>query len=70
MFNHILKWTACAVTLAAAVLTSLELLAYNREMFAVGAMLYLIWSVRIKEANLIVINAALLVIYGVGLIVK
>ena len=70
MFNHILKWSACAVTLAAAVLTSLELLAYNRELFAVGSALYLIWSVRIKESNLVVINAALLVIYVGGMLLK
>lgn len=70
MFNTILKWTACAVTLLAALLTSFEVLGYNREMFAVGAALYLLWSVRIREANLIVINAALLLIYGAGLLLK
>lgn len=70
MFNNILKWVACAVTLTAALLTSFEVLGYNRELFAVGAVLYLIWSIRIREANLIVINGALLAIYGVGLIVK
>ena len=70
MLDNILKWTACAVTLTAALLTSFEVLGYNRELFAVGAGLYLLWSVRIKEANLIVINGALLAIYAVGLIVK
>ena len=68
--NFVLKWTACAVTLVAALLTSFEVLGYNRELFAVGAGLYLLWSVRIREANLIVINGALLAIYAVGLIVK
>ena len=70
MLDNILKWTACAVTLTAALLTSFEVLTYNRELFAVGAVLYLLWSVRIREANLIVINGALLVIYVAGLIVK
>ena len=70
MFNNILKWVACIVTLSAALLTSFEVLGYNREMFAVGAALYLLWSVRIREANLIVINAALLLIYGAGLLLK
>ena len=70
MLDNILKWTACAVTLTAALLTSFEVLGYNRELFAVGAGLYLLWSVRIKEANLIVINGALLLIYAIGLIVK
>ena len=70
MFNNILKWTACAITLTAALLTSFEVLGYNRELFAVGAALYLLWSVRIREVNLIVINGALLAIYAVGIAVK
>ena len=70
MLDNILKWVACAVTLTAALLTSFEVLGYNRELFAVGSALYLLWSVRIREANLIVINGALLAIYAVGLIVK
>jgi hypothetical protein len=70
LLDNILKWVACAVTLTAALLTSFEVLGYNRELFTVGAALYLLWSVRIREANLIVINGALLVIYVAGLIVK
>jgi len=70
LLDNILKWTACAVTLTAALLTSFELLTYNRELFAVGAALYLLWSVRIREANLIVINGALLAIYAAGIAVK
>jgi hypothetical protein len=70
LLDNILKWTACAVTLAAALLTSFEVLHYNRELFAVGAALYLLWSVRIREANLIVINGALLAIYAAGIAVK
>jgi hypothetical protein len=70
LLDNILKWVACAVTLTAALLTSFEVLGYNRELFAVGAALYLLWSVRIREANLIVINGALLAIYAAGLIVK
>ena len=70
MFNNILKWTACAVVLVAALLTSFEVLVYNRELFAVGSALYLLWSVRIREASLVVINGALLAIYVVGIAVK
>lgn len=67
MFNNVLKWTACAVTLTGAVLTANEMHTYNRELFVAGGMLYLLWAVRIREANLIVINAALIAIYAVGL---
>lgn len=68
MLNTVLKWVACALTLAGALCTANELHAYNRELFVVGGVLYLIWSIRIKEANLIVINAALITIYAVGLL--
>lgn len=68
MLNTVLKWTACAVTLAGALCTANEMHAYNRELFVAGGLLYLIWSVRIREANLIVINTALVLIYAVGLL--
>ena len=68
MINDILKWTACIVTIAAALCTANEIHTINRELFAVGAVLYLIWSIRIKELNLIVINTALLIIYATGLL--
>ena len=68
MINNILKWCACFITLAGALATANELHAYNRELFVVGGVLYLIWSIRIREANLIVINAALVLIYAVGLL--
>ena len=68
MLNTVLKWTACCVTLVGALLTSLEMHTVNREILTVGGILYLIWSVRIREWNLIVINAALILIYAVGLL--
>ena len=68
MINDILKWTACIVTIAAALCTANEIHTINRELFAAGAVLYLIWSIRIKELNLIVINTALLIIYATGLL--
>ena len=67
MLNNVLKWVACALTLAGALCTANEMHAYNRELFVAGGLLYLIWSVRIKELNLIVINAALVLIYVVGI---
>jgi hypothetical protein len=68
MLNNILKWCACLLTIAGALCTANELHAYNRELFVAGGVLYLIWSIRIKEANLIVINTALIAIYAVGLL--
>lgn len=70
MLNSILKWTALAATLAGAGFTAFELHFANRELLALGSLLYLAWSVRIREANLIAVNAGLLALYAVGLFMK
>ena len=65
--NFYLKWTACAVTLGGALLTSLRIDPQNIYLLNVGAALYLLWSLRIREWNLVVINGGLLSIYFIGL---
>lgn len=70
LLNNILKWTALVATLAGAGFTAFELHFANRELLALGSTLYLLWSVRIKEVNLIAVNAGLLALYAVGLLLK
>lgn len=70
MTDTILKWIACAVTLAGALCTSLQIDPLNIWLLNLGALLYLVWSVRIREWSLVTINAGLLLIYIVGLIVR
>ena len=70
MTNTILKWTACVVTLAGAVATSLQMDPVNILLLNTGAVLYLMWAWRIREWNLIVINIALITIYVVGLLIR
>jgi hypothetical protein len=65
--NFILKWTACFTTLAGALCTALRIDPLNIYLLNTGSLLYLIWSLRIRELNLIVINGGLLAIYIVGL---
>ncbi len=67
--NDIVKWVACAVTLAGALCTSLRLDPLNIYLLNAGALLYLFWSIRIREWNLSAVNAGLLTIYAVGLFV-
>lgn len=69
MFDTILKWVACAVTLAGALCTSLRIDPLNIYLLNTGALLYLFWSIRIREWNLSAVNAGLLTIYAVGLFV-
>lgn len=69
-FNWWLKWTACASTLVGAIFTSLAWDPANIYLLNIGALLYLIWSLRIREWNLVVINGGLLIIYLVGLVLR
>lgn len=62
-----LKWIACVITLAGAMCTSLRIDPLNIYLLNAGAVLYLLWSYRIREWSLVTINAGLLMIYVVGL---
>ena len=65
--NFYLKWSACVITLIGAVLTSLRIDPLNIYLLNVGAILYFVWGYRIREWNLIVINAGFILIYAVGI---
>ncbi len=65
--NWWLKWVACAVTLSGALCTALRIDPLNIYLLNAGALIYLVWSLRIREWNLVVVNAVLLLIYIMGL---
>jgi hypothetical protein len=67
MLNNILKWGGCAAVVGGALCTSLRIDPLNIYLLNLGALLYLIWAVRIKERNLIIVNGVLLAVYIVGL---
>ena len=69
-FNTYLKWSACVVTLAGAILTSLRIDPLNIYFLNTGAVLYFVWGYRIREWNLIVINAGFILIYTVGIYIS
>jgi len=68
--NFWLKWVATAVTLAGAVMTSLALDPWNVYTLNLGALIYLVWSWRVREVSLIVVNAGLVLIYIVGMLFR
>ena len=70
MINTMLKWVACAVTLSGALCTSLQIDPLNIWLLNLGAVLYLIWSWRIREWSLVTINFGLLAIYILGIVVR
>lgn len=68
MLNTILKWLGCAAVCGGALCTSLRIDPLNIYLLNLGALLYLVWAVRIQERSLVVVNAVLLAIYAVGLV--
>jgi hypothetical protein len=64
--NTVLKWVALCFTLSGALCTSFKVMPLNVYLLNVGALLYMIWGIRIKELNITVVNAGLLLIYLAG----
>ena len=67
MFNNVLKWAGCLAVVLGALCTSLRIDPLNIYLLNLGALLYLVWAVRIRELNLVLVNGVLLAIYLVGL---
>ena len=63
------KWSGMVAVVAGALCTSLRIDPLNIWLLNMGALLYLIWGYRIREWNLVVVNAVLLAIYAIGLFV-
>ena len=68
MLNNILKWTGMTLVIAGALCTSFRVDPLNIMLLNLGALVYMIWAMRIKEMNLVIVNAVLLAIYAIGLL--
>jgi hypothetical protein len=66
--NNILKWTGFLAVVLGAAFTSLRIDPLNIYFLNLGAALCLIWSIRIREWNLVIVNGVLLAIYIFGLL--
>jgi hypothetical protein len=63
----VLKWVATIVTIAGAIATALMIDPLNIWLLNLGAFLFLIWGVLIKEKAMIAVNAGLLLVYVGGI---
>ena len=70
MINKILKWTALVLTLTGAICTSMKLDPANIYLLNLGSVVYLIWSYRIREWSLVIVNIGLLAIYLPGAVLR
>jgi hypothetical protein len=68
--DDILKWLGCVAVCMGALLTSFRIDPMNIYFLNLGAALYLVWSIRIGERNLIVVNGVLLGLYIIGLFIS
>lgn len=66
MLNTTIKWAGLVSTLLGALCTSLRIDPLNIYLLNIGALLYLTWSWRIRDINLVIVNAGLLLIYIIG----
>jgi hypothetical protein len=67
MLNNILKWGGCVAVVLGALCTSLRIDPLNIYLLNVGALAYLLWAIRVRELNLVIVNGVLLAIYILGL---
>jgi hypothetical protein len=68
--NVILEWTATVVTVLGALATALGYDPLNIYLLNVGAILWLIWAVRVKKLSLVIVNAGLLAVYVYGFVLR
>jgi len=67
--NDIIKWVATAITLIGALLTSFQITPFNIYLLNIASIIWLVWSIRVKENAMIAVNLGLLAIYAIGLFV-
>ena len=65
-FLALLKWIGTIVCLIGATLTSLQISPYNVYVLNLGSVLFLWWSICIKDKAMITINIGMLAIYTLG----
>jgi len=66
----IAKHLGLVSTLCGAMATALAYDPLNIWLLNAGAVLYLFWSLRVRDWNLVAVNAGLLAIYVVGAVIR
>ena len=62
------KWAGCALVVAGAFLTAINIYPLNLIVLNSGTFIYMIWSWRVKEMSVFVVNLSLTLIYTVGIV--
>ncbi len=70
MMANVIKWIATVVTLCGALATALMYDPLNIYLLNLGAVLFLVWGVMIKDKAMMTVNFGLLSIYVFGLFLR
>jgi hypothetical protein len=73
MNNHLnifLKWSATILTILGALAITHKLDPLNIYLLNVGSVLWIMWSFRIREYAILIVNIAMMLIYAHGLIIR
>lgn len=68
--NNVIKWIATCFTLAGSLCVALNIDPLNVILLNIGAALFILWGVRIRESAIITVNTGLLMIYVFGLMIQ
>ena len=66
----IAKHLALVATLSGALATALHYDPLNIVLLNLGALLYLFWSLKVRDWNLVAVNGGLLLIYIIGAVIR
>ena len=68
--NNFLKWTATILTILGALAISYKIDPLNIYLLNAGSVFWIIWSLRIREYSILIVNLVMMLIYGHGLIMR
>lgn len=66
--NTWLKWTATVLTVIGAVAVTLDVAWWDVTVLTVASVVWIVWSLRIREWSLVTVNVFMITIYGYGVI--
>ena len=68
--NNFLKWTATILTILGALAISYKIDPLNIYLLNAGSVFWIIWSLRIREYSILIVNLVMMLIYAHGLIIR
>jgi hypothetical protein len=68
--NSILKWIATILTILGALAISHKIDPLNIYLLNAGSVFWIIWSLRIREYSILLVNVVMMLIYAHGLIIR